>query len=177
MTVPDLVLVLLITSAVSLDLIYRTIPNKITVSIAATGLVLQVFFNGFGGLVAGIEGLALGIGLLFFFFMIGGIGGGDVKLLGAIGAIKGPSFVFHTFVYGAIWGGVSAVFILLIRKQLVSQLKYLFVTIKSVALRIFSRGAIRLPVDRPPETNLSFAYGVAIALGALTVMICGGNLL
>jgi prepilin peptidase CpaA len=47
--------------------------------------------------------------LLVIPFALGGIGAGDVKLLGIIGALKGPDFVFIAFLAAAITGGIMSV--------------------------------------------------------------------
>ena len=39
---------------------------------------------------------------------MGGIGGGDVKLMGAVGAIGGLNFAVSAIYYGAICGGIAA---------------------------------------------------------------------
>ena len=58
--------------------------------------------------MASAGGWLLGIALFFPFFALGGLGGGDVKLLGALGAWLGPTAVFHVGLYSAIAGGVMA---------------------------------------------------------------------
>ena len=70
--------------AAVMDIRTRRIPNKLTVPVFGMGLVYQLAFNGLSGL--GDAGLAflLGFGLLFVLWMIGGGGGGDVKLMGAL---------------------------------------------------------------------------------------------
>jgi prepilin peptidase CpaA len=72
-------------SAVS-DYRTRRIPNKLTVPVFFAGLVYQVAFNGFGRPGLADAGLAflLGFGMLFVLWLIGGGGGGDVKLMGAL---------------------------------------------------------------------------------------------
>jgi prepilin peptidase CpaA len=63
---------------------YMRIPNKLTLPVFALGWVYQAAFHGWGGLLNGFGGFVVGFGLLFLLWMIGGGGGGDVKLMGAI---------------------------------------------------------------------------------------------
>jgi prepilin peptidase CpaA len=71
------------------DLRTRRIPNWLTVSAFALGLVYQFAFHGLAGLGNGLAGFAIGFGLLFVLWMVGGGGGGDVKLMGGLGVWLG----------------------------------------------------------------------------------------
>jgi len=63
---------------------YRRIPNVLTMPVFLAGWVYQAAFNGWSGLGEGALGFALGFGMLFILWLIGGGGGGDVKLMGAL---------------------------------------------------------------------------------------------
>ena len=54
-------------------------------------------------------GLAVGLAVFFPFFALGGMGGGDVKLMAALGTWIGWSPIVWTALYGAVAGGVMAV--------------------------------------------------------------------
>lgn len=72
----------------------RKIPNKLTVPVFVLGLIYQAAFNGWSGnpemglatcgLKSALLGFLVGFGTLFLLWMIGGGGGGDVKLMGAL---------------------------------------------------------------------------------------------
>jgi prepilin peptidase CpaA len=55
----------------------------------------------------------LGLALFMPFFALRGLGAGDVKLLGALGAWLGPSIVIYVAFYSAIAGGVLGVVVAL----------------------------------------------------------------
>jgi prepilin peptidase CpaA len=79
------VVVSLFTAAAAVwDLRYRRIPNALTMPVFLAGWVYQAAFHGWSGLAQGALGFALGFGMLFILWMIGGGGGGDVKLMGAL---------------------------------------------------------------------------------------------
>jgi len=90
MILPNLVFVLVVgaftaVAAVS-DLRTRRLPNWLTVPAFAAGLLAHTVVNGFAGLGFALLGFATGFGLLLVLWLIGGGGGGDVKLMGALGA-------------------------------------------------------------------------------------------
>lgn len=82
------------------------IPNWLTFSLAGFGLAVNTVYRGLDGLLGSIEGIALGILCLIFFYIKGGMGAGDVKLLGAIGAVMGPYLVVYVFGFAAMLGGL-----------------------------------------------------------------------
>ncbi len=67
------------------DLRTRKIPNWMTVPMCVAGLIYQVCFFQWSGLGSGLLGFLAGFGILFILWMIGSAGGGDVKLMGALG--------------------------------------------------------------------------------------------
>ncbi|MEZ6057702.1 MAG: A24 family peptidase [Planctomycetaceae bacterium] len=66
------------------DLRSRKIPNKLTLPMFAAGWVFQFADRGLAGLGDAALGFLLGFGILFVLWMVGGGGGGDVKLMGAL---------------------------------------------------------------------------------------------
>jgi prepilin peptidase CpaA len=95
----------LILAAVT-DVRESRIPNWLTFSLAGFGIVVHGWHQGFNGLILSVEGLAVGILCLIFFYIKGGMGAGDVKLLGAIGAILGPQLVVYVFGFAGVLGGL-----------------------------------------------------------------------
>src|SRR5919197_5677105 len=90
----NLVLMAVLAVASVTDLRTRRIPNALTFSTVALGLVLNGVFFGLDGLRDSASGAGLGLGLLFPLFMLRWMGAGDVKLMAVVGALKGFEFVF-----------------------------------------------------------------------------------
>ncbi len=97
---------------------------------------------------------------------MGGMGAGDVKLLGVIGVLKGSIFVFDTFLWMAIWGGVIAVILLISKRQFKD-------TILRMGRGVFLArlGIVKLS-DSLSEYELSnyFPYVLAIGLGGINLL-------
>ena len=68
------------------------------------------------GLAGAAVGLAVGFLPLLAAWMAGGIGGGDAKLMGAVGALAGWRFALAAMFYGFLIAGVMAVAVMLKRR-------------------------------------------------------------
>lgn len=130
---PALVLAWWLIALARIDLDLRILPNRLTLSLAGVGLLLSLtglgipalspeIGPGMPGPVDSLLGLAVGYGLLFgaawaYGRATGreGLGGGDLKLLGAQGAWLGPVAVLLALFLAALLGSVLGGLILLRR--------------------------------------------------------------
>jgi prepilin peptidase CpaA len=96
-------------SACATDVASRRVPNLLTAPAIAAGLAAHALLPNGGGIASALIGLAVGLAVYFPFFALGGMGGGDVKLMAALGTWVGASAVVWTALYGAVAGGVMAV--------------------------------------------------------------------
>ena len=155
--------IILIAAAVN-DLRFQKIPNLLTYPAMAVALGCHVVMNGLDGLLFSAGGLALGIAIFIIPFLMGGMGAGDAKLMGAVGAVLGAKGVFVAFLFTAITGGVYALIIVLIKRQHFKG----FFTRQAAALKtfIYTRQFIPISEDNN-EKKPKLCYGIAIALGTL----------
>jgi len=75
--------------------------NKYTFPAMGIGLLLHLAFGGVTGLGWSLLGLAIGLAIQFVPWRLGLAKAGDVKLLMAVGALKGWAFCGFGFLYGA----------------------------------------------------------------------------
>ncbi len=111
-------LILVVVTAAWSDLRTRRIPNWMTLPGAAIGFMLQVWQSGWNGAWASLAGAALGLGLFIAFYLLGGMGAGDVKLFGAVGAFTGPQALILVFVCTGLLGGIVGVLLAASRRRL-----------------------------------------------------------
>lgn len=158
------VLVLVLAGSVYTELTARRIPNWMTFSGVGAGLFLGWLP---GGITLGqsVLGWLIGFGFLLLFYFYGGMGGGDVKLMGAVGALMGYPLILPAIVYTAFLGFVLALYCLLSQRAFWHR-----------AGRFAQRlggGAPR--VDSPPPIEKGVPYGLAIAAGSLLVLMVAGR--
>ena len=142
----------------------KRIPNHLILFGLIAGLFLNMYEQGLSGIIVSIQGLATGIALLFIPFALKGMGAGDVKLLGMVGAFKGALFAFHAFLAMALWGGLIAVILLIGRRQLGKTLKRMWT---GLLLHLFKVQKLQETIETR-NSGISFPYALAIALGALS---------
>jgi prepilin peptidase CpaA len=164
----DIFLIILLSTALIFsaiqDLRVQKIPNLITYPTMGIGLVYHSITNGLDGFFMALAGLVVGTALLILPYIMGGMGAGDAKLMGAVGAVLGPKGVFTAFLFIAVVGGVYALMLLLIRRQHSKGLIARHATtLKTFA---FTRQFIPIPAAED-EKKPKLCYGVAIALGTL----------
>jgi len=172
LTVLNLVVLfgLLITASYT-DVVKRKIYNWATYPAIGVGLGLGYIVDGLGsfpwigtpgaGLLDRVAGFALCFGVFAVFNLVRAVGAGDVKLMGAVGALTGLPLCVWAMFWTSVVGAILAMWILLMRGQLM----------RGVGRSL--RQAIRIGKDDVPE-DASFEeapekaripYGVAVSFG------------
>lgn len=95
--------------AVAFDLWRREIPDWIPAMLLALAVIATAAGFTATNWAALAGGFALGLALAGFFFALGGLGGGDVKLIAALGAALGPIALLQSLLWIAVSGGLLAV--------------------------------------------------------------------
>jgi prepilin peptidase CpaA len=149
------------------DIRYRRIPNWATLPGAALGLGMNGLFLGWPGMKASGLGLLVGFGALVVLFVLGWMGGGDVKLMAAVGALKGYPFIVSALFYSLVVGIVIGVVMLIWNRKTLRTFKNLFFVVGSRVTKLIPKQ------DIDPEQTQKLPFGLAIVLGTLWAMIVG----
>ncbi len=148
------------------DVRYRRIPNLFVLATLLSGIILNVTFNGWGGVLSSLQGCGLGFVLMFALHMLGAMGAGDVKLFAAIGAVIGAKLVIPTFLVVALTGGVLAI-VAMVRAGSVRSTLQGVLQIFVGLLPGWKMPRFAVPADR----RHTIPYGVAITLGSLISLV------
>ena len=150
--------------AAIIDISLHKIPNFLTFPTIIIALLYNFIYHGFNGDLFSIAGLLVGMISLGILYIFGAMGAGDVKLMGAVGAVLGPKTVLNAFLFTGIIGGIYAVVIILFRFEASKKLlNRIMVTLRAL---LSTGNFIPIPAgedEKPPN----LCYGIAIALGAL----------
>lgn len=137
----------------------RRIPNWLTLGAMALGLGAAAIEGGGEGLVDSVLGLALAGGLFLPFCLLGVVGGGDMKLMAAVGAIVGWPMSLRVVCDTCIAGGLIAVAMMAWKGVLLTTLANAFRIIFGMPRR--SQG-----LRNPPMVP----YALAITIGTLVAV-------
>lgn len=162
----EIALALLTIVAALYDLKFRRIPNWLVVLGICAGFALNVYQFGLAGLGRAALGFIVALAVYFPLFALRAMGGGDVKLMAAVGSIAGVTDWFIIFVITAIIGGIIAVGLLLVRGGLrTAVLNVLGILGALVHLRPPYRERPELDVAHSKAVTLP--HGLSIAIGVL----------
>ena len=148
----DIILFLTLIIAVITDLKTRKIYDKLTIPVAIIGLVLNGVFFQFAGIKNSAIGWVVGVAI----FMMFGLGGGDIKLMGAVGALKGWLFTVTSVMYIGIAGGFFTVIYLIWKAKMLKTLSNSF-------NMIFKRSEFK----KEETEKIYLPYGPVILIGII----------
>jgi prepilin peptidase CpaA len=153
--------------AAACDLRTRRIPNVLTFGAAGAGFAYHVLSGGVAALGHSAAGWLVGAAVFIVPFALRGLGGGDVKLLAALGAWVGPYDVLWLALYAGIAGGVMALIVALGAGYLRTALRNIWMLLCHWRVA----GVTALPQLTLEESSApKLAYAVPIFVGVVTVI-------
>ncbi|KMW45256.1 prepilin peptidase [Ralstonia insidiosa] len=157
----------LVMTAAVWDVRTRRVPNWLVISGLAFALLTQCLEHGvLAGSWTWLLGTATGLGLFLGIYLLGGMGAGDVKLMGAVGAFMAPTGVLHVTLVSFIVGGALALTMMLIR----GNAHRMFANVSALLLSLPFGGKTTAAGHDKKDKTTQLPYAVAIAIGTLLVM-------
>ncbi|TRX54446.1 prepilin peptidase [Thalassomonas sp. M1454] len=155
------------TIALIYDLKFQRIPNSLCFVTILIGVVLQIYFLKFSGLITAVLGFVVAFIILFPAFYIKALGGGDVKLMMAIGVLIGPMLIGWSIVYAILVGGFLSLLLTIYKTG--------FKGIKATLVRYYHCFYLRtyFKPGAGEAASLKVPYAPALALGWL--LACSQN--
>jgi prepilin peptidase CpaA len=139
------------------DLARRKIANWIPAAALAGGFGWQIGQDGWAGALHALTGAAAGFAVFLAFYLLGGMGGGDVKLMAGFGALLGTGRLIEAALWTAGVGGLLALGA---------------VVYQSVRRRLGS--GKRIETSEEKERGNSIPYAPAITLGVWLSLVPKG---
>ncbi|OGS25111.1 MAG: hypothetical protein A2297_07110 [Elusimicrobia bacterium RIFOXYB2_FULL_48_7] len=141
------------------DIFYRKAFNVVTYPVIFIAIILNSLYFGPSGLVNSLLGALLGMAFLLAFYMIGGMGAGDVKFMMAVGALKGWNFVLFGGLYGAVIAAALSILIMIYKNTLIKSLKKVF---QFLLFLFVSKTAI--PIDKESTIHLPYCFFLSLGM-------------
>ena len=173
----ELVLLIVVIAAALYDLRYRRIPNWLTASSAGLGLALNAFLNHAraGMFKSSLIGFFAAFGIYFALYAVRAMGGGDVKLMAAVGAIVGWPNWFLLFLVTSVVGGIMGLLLVILRGRLSRTIFNVgFILNEMKSGRPAYAGKEELDVRSPKA--MSLPHGAVIAIGTLFFLALAGRI-
>jgi prepilin peptidase CpaA len=146
------------------DIRTHRLPNTLTYCGIVSGIFCRTLFEGWQGMGQSLLGGLIGGGVFLLFFLVQGLGAGDVKLMTAIGSWAGLEQSLVVLLATAIAGGALAVVYMVCNRRVEQTMRNI-----DLLVRFHRKSGLR----PHPEINLTNArciripYAIAIAAGTL----------
>lgn len=162
--VQGVILVLAAVAALT-DLLRGKIYNAMTLPAILGGLMYASVQSGFSGFLQSFGAIALAFGVFGVLYFMKVISAGDVKYLMALGAWGGVRFTLDVALFSLMVGGLFAVVILIVKKQMPDFLSKLRRMLISLVVR-------ELEVDIPnANPKLKMPYGIPMSIAAVLLVL------
>ena len=171
----QVLLFIIVVIAAIFDWRERRVPNWLTLPGLVVSIALNWFLYETPGLWMSFKGLGIALLIYFPLFMIRGMGAGDVKLMAAVGAATGWQNWLGIFFLTAIFGGVSAILLILLRKRSKATLQNMALIASSLMNRQ-SPHEVSPELDVKSESGLRLPHAIAIAFGTIGYLIAAAVL-
>lgn len=148
------------------DLRWARVPNWLTGIAMATAIAGHTTLHGQEGFLFSVEGLGLGLALFFPFYLLGAFGGGDVKLLAAVGSFVGPVEIISVASITVLVGGLYAASLMVTYWGFHASLRRIITIFRTIVLtRKLSAGLAH--VSSQPKLRYALAIGLGTVISFL----------
>jgi len=161
---PEIIGLTLVVAAVAgwMDWRFRRIPNWLTVPASVVGIAANAWLSGWSGVKSSLLGALLGLGVLLPFVLVRSLGAGDWKLVGALGALFGPSQLWNALALTILVAGLMALGLIVWKGRVWQTAR----NILHIAASLFS---LHLPgpevsLDSPESQKIPFGVAVTVAV-------------
>lgn len=156
----------LVIVAAGFDFRTRKIPNWLCAAGLLCGFACQIALFQWAGARDAVLGAGLALLIYLPLFALRAVGGGDVKLMAAVGSLAGPKSWIAIFLITAIAGGVIALVMIAVKGRAGR-------TLRNVGILLTELAHLRAPHLVEPELDvtsgqgLRLPHGCTIAVGTL----------
>jgi prepilin peptidase CpaA len=155
------------------DLTRFKVYNLLTLPLLIAGLIYHSAAGGTGGLLQSVAGMLLGASILLVFYVMGGMGAGDVKLMAALGAWLGVKAIFYVFLVSALAAGIYALVLMVAcgtAREVFVNLQIMWQRVVAVGRHLGAEDRVEREVQRSDRRRL-IPFAAMIAIGVVTLLL------
>jgi prepilin peptidase CpaA len=162
------------------DLRKFRVLNVVTLPVLLTGLVYHTATGAISdagwaaGFLNSLLGALFGFGILFAFYVMGGMGAGDVKLMAGLGAWLGMPLTLYVFIASALATGLYAVVIVLAyssTRETWINLKIIGHRLAAIGRHLGAEDRVEAEVNRADRRRRVIPFAAMVAVGVIAVLI------
>ncbi len=156
------------------DLWTFKVYNVLTVPLLVSGFVYHGVVAGAAGLQASLLGAFFGFGVLLIFYVMGGMGAGDVKLMAACGAWLGLPWTFYLFIASSLAAGVYSIALLIVGRRFEEtreNFKILWMRLVVFGRHLGTGVQIETELERPDRRHRVVPFAAMMLVGSLALVI------
>jgi prepilin peptidase CpaA len=150
------------------------IHNILTVPVLLSGLIFHGVLGGMTGFADSLLGALFGFGTLVIFYIMGGMGAGDVKLMAAVGAWLGMPLTFFVFIASSLAAGVYAVALVLLGsnpREIWTNFQILWIRMSLLYRHMGSEERVESEVKRVDRRLRVIPFAAMVAVGLVATLI------
>jgi prepilin peptidase CpaA len=173
--IPIVVVLVAAVVAAFTDLRAFRIHNALTLPLLVSGLIYHAVLGGPAALLGSFVAAVISSGLLFLFFLMGGVGAGDVKLMAGVGTWLGMPLSLFVFLAASVGAGVYA----LVQIVAFGQARETWMNLKIIWFRLAAAGRhltaedrIEVEIKRPDRRQRVIPLAAMIAVGIIMSVVC-----
>lgn len=144
------------------------VGNWITIPFVLSGLFYHTWTQGWSGLGESVVGMLFGMGILLLFYVLGGMGAGDVKLMAGGGAWLGMPLTLGLLIAGGLAAGIYALILIVVSARVGDtylRLKILWLRLRAVGRYLGSEERVETAVQAPDRRTKVVPFAAMLAVG------------
>lgn len=149
------------------DYFFRKIRNWLVLLVLIIGVVFQWRINAAAGIYKSLGGILLGFAAFLPFYARKAMAAGDVKLMAAVGATLGYSYILYAVAATLVAGGVLAILTIAFKGELGDFFRRWFIMARHFA---YTRKILWVQPAQGSVAAGYFPYAAAIACGSLITL-------
>jgi prepilin peptidase CpaA len=174
--IPLPVIVVLVAVSISavIDVWKFKVHNLLTLPLLVSGLVYHGVMDGPLGFASSLIGVLFGFAMLIFFYLMGGMGGGDVKLLAAVGAWLCIPLTVYVFLAASLAAGLYAIVVVFLYGTVGEtwvNLKIVWYRLVAVGRHLGADGSVEAEVNRPDRRGRVIPFAAMVAVGLIATLL------
>jgi prepilin peptidase CpaA len=152
------------------------IYNFLTIPLLVSGVIYHGVVGGTPEFNGSFLGALFGFGVLLTFYIMGGMGGGDVKLMAAVGAWLGMPQTFYVFIVSSLAAGCYALFLIFANGKLAEtwlNFQVLWHRITAFSRYLGAEDRVEAAVSHADRSSRLIPFAAMVAIGVVATLMWG----